>query len=208
MLSADTNLKDEWILVEKHVDSSQRGYIPSSYVQVLPDSEAGKYIALPSSAGTPGATPAAKSAASAFMSSSKYPSAAKTLATPTTVQATPARSIPASASQPAPFTSSKNLGSASTAGDSFAEMFARHEQYFKQVMRQREETFRKLETSITAASREMSECQEKNSQLSNRINDLDTMIEEERRKWRERLDHEKKQLLNRSFAQTTTATPR
>jgi len=54
----------------------------------------------------------------------------------------------------------------------------------------------------------MSECQEKNSQLSNRINDLDTMIEEERRKWRERLDHEKKQLLNRSFAQTTTATPR
>eukprot|EP00769_Ergobibamus_cyprinoides_P000698 gnl/Ergobibamus_cyprinoides/1703.p1 GENE.gnl/Ergobibamus_cyprinoides/1703~~gnl/Ergobibamus_cyprinoides/1703.p1 ORF type:complete len:187 (+),score=63.49 gnl/Ergobibamus_cyprinoides/1703:129-689(+) len=76
----------------------------------------------------------------------------------------------------------------------FSDMFSRHQAYFEQVVRQREASFKKLETALTSAASEITQCQERNAKLSQQIVALDNMIEEERRKWRERLESEKKGL--------------
>lgn len=89
---------------------------------------------------------------------------------------------------------------AAVASESFNELFARHEHYFRQVMKQREDTFKKLEQAMQAASKDIASCQEKNQKLAQRIADLDGLIEEERKRWKERLEAEKKTLLMKTTA--------
>lgn len=79
-------------------------------------------------------------------------------------------------------------------GSSYAESYARQEAFFKQVMKQREDTFNKLEKALSQTGKEIALCQDKNAQLSERLKDLDKMIEDERRKWRDRIEAEKKRL--------------
>jgi hypothetical protein len=86
-----------------------------------------------------------------------------------------------------------NEGSGS--GVTFTETYAKHEQYFKKIMKQREETFKKLEQSISSTQEEIRTCQSKNQELSQRIRELDHLVEEERRKWKDRLEEEKRLLV-------------
>ena len=44
---------------------------------------------------------------------------------------------------------------------SYAESYARQEQFFKQVMKQREDTFKKLEKVISVTAKEIGQCQDK-----------------------------------------------
>eukprot|EP00768_Dysnectes_brevis_P003622 gnl/Dysnectes_brevis/2577_a3106_1959.p1 GENE.gnl/Dysnectes_brevis/2577_a3106_1959~~gnl/Dysnectes_brevis/2577_a3106_1959.p1 ORF type:complete len:191 (+),score=13.66 gnl/Dysnectes_brevis/2577_a3106_1959:95-667(+) len=77
---------------------------------------------------------------------------------------------------------------------SFSEMFARHDAYFKSVVAKREQSFSKLEEALESAAKEIGDCKERNARLRGQISELDQLIEEERRKWRERLEQEKKSL--------------
>eukprot|EP00708_Paratrimastix_pyriformis_P004560 GAFH01003455.1.p2 GENE.GAFH01003455.1~~GAFH01003455.1.p2 ORF type:complete len:150 (+),score=45.99 GAFH01003455.1:459-908(+) len=122
-------------------------------------------------------------------------------ATPMGASATTGLSSALGRSVPRKFTPmTSRTGSRPVAGESFNEMFARHEHYFKQVMRQREESFKKLESAMQAAAQDIHQCQEKNAKLSQRIMDLDGLIEEERKRWKERLEAEKKTLLMKGAA--------
>eukprot|EP00698_Gefionella_okellyi_P002893 TRINITY_DN12757_c0_g1_i1.p1 TRINITY_DN12757_c0_g1~~TRINITY_DN12757_c0_g1_i1.p1 ORF type:complete len:249 (-),score=58.03 TRINITY_DN12757_c0_g1_i1:57-803(-) len=201
----DFTASDEWVIVER-VGDKKKGYVPNSYLKELVGSEAAVYLPAPLSSSrlassTPFKSPraftsSASTASTAFKSPRSFASstlgvrdlASRDAMSTSRIGATPG-GISAISSTPA----------APGGSESFTEMFARHEQYFKQVMKQREETFKKLEGSIASAAKEISICQEKNSKLSQRISDLDNMIEDERRKWKDRLEAEKKTMLMRSF---------
>lgn len=94
--------------------------------------------------------------------------------------------------------SGKSLLSSSNA-QTFSEAFARHEQYFKEVMSQREETYKRLEKSIGNTASEISACKDKNDSLSSKISELERLIDEERRRWRDRLEAEKTALQMKVF---------
>ncbi|GCA62869.1 hypothetical protein KIPB_006323, partial [Kipferlia bialata] len=161
------NDQDEWILVARLEVPTESGYVPSSFTKQLPPDQASQHLNAPLETIQPEA-PAQGEAAAALSVSSLQPGAtAQSTAPAATTEALPA---------------------------SFQEMFARHDAYFKQVVQQREESFKKLEGALSAASQEIAMCREKNSKLTQRIVELDNVIEEERRRWRERLDSEKKHL--------------
>eukprot|EP01027_Heterolobosea_sp_BB2_P010326 GEZU01015164.1.p1 GENE.GEZU01015164.1~~GEZU01015164.1.p1 ORF type:complete len:226 (-),score=48.41 GEZU01015164.1:18-695(-) len=101
----------------------------------------------------------------------------------------------------ASFSAANGLGTTPT----YTESFMRHEQFFKQVMKQREETFKKLEKSIMTTQKEIAQCQEKNAHLADRIKELDKMVEDERRKWRERIEAEKKRIASNSSSNSTAS---
>lgn len=216
--------KDDWILVITHKAPHNKGYVPRTFLQQLPDSDAGNYIRsfeepdllsaqpVPQAPDPPAAPPSSSTQSS---SSSSAAPAEASHPTGTPVGTPPPLTNPTS---PAPFSASGNaigLSSSSRLRDhfraslprgsatprtaanaeSFNEMFARHEHYFKQVMKQREETFKKLESAMQSAAKDIASCQEKNAKLAQRITDLDALIEEERKRWKERLEAEKKTLL-------------
>ena len=66
-------------------------------------------------------------------------------------------------------------------------------------MKQREETYHKLENSIHSTSSEIASCQQKNEALAMKIADMERLIDEERRRWRDRLEAEKKALQMKVF---------
>jgi hypothetical protein len=71
------------------------------------------------------------------------------------------------------------------------EAFMKNEVYFKQLMKQRQESLAKLENGIAEALTDITACKDKNSILARKLRDLDTTIEKERKKWKERVDEEK-----------------
>lgn len=63
---------------------------------------------------------------------------------------------------------------------SFVSEYERSEKKFRQILKQREEMFQKLEDKISDTSKEISHFQEKNEELIDRIKQLDVEIENER----------------------------
>eukprot|EP00762_Andalucia_godoyi_P000068 ANDGO_02355.mRNA.1 SH3 domain protein-like protein len=76
--------------------------------------------------------------------------------------------------------------------DSFSEMLTDFRTRLSKIMEERDEAFRKLERSIGATSKEIQACQDRNTGLTQKIMDLDSWIEEEKAKWREQLENEKR----------------
>ena len=74
------------------------------------------------------------------------------------------------------------------------ESFMKNEVYFRSLMKQRQETFLRLDSCISDTAQEISSCKAKNSLLAKKIRELDNMIEEDRAKWRGRIDEEKRLL--------------
>ncbi|GKT18848.1 hypothetical protein ADUPG1_011389, partial [Aduncisulcus paluster] len=181
---------EDWVLVERLDNPRESGYVPRSYVTPISEDEA---------------TGVKRDIAGSTMHDTLHPSALGT----STIRPTSSEFHGKEGQSPG---DDSPLGTAafdSTAApevgepldttslpSSFADMFHRHDAYFRQVVKQREESFRRLETSLNAAAQEISVCQEKNTKLTQRIVELDNLIDEERRKWRERLDAEKKSLFS------------
>eukprot|EP01059_Diplonema_ambulator_P000726 TRINITY_DN10583_c0_g2_i1.p2 TRINITY_DN10583_c0_g2~~TRINITY_DN10583_c0_g2_i1.p2 ORF type:complete len:290 (+),score=59.44 TRINITY_DN10583_c0_g2_i1:54-872(+) len=78
------------------------------------------------------------------------------------------------------------------------ESFMKNEVYFRSLMKQRQETLLKIDGCINETAQEIAACKNKNSLLSKKIRELDNMIEEDRAKWRSRIDEEKKLLLSQA----------
>ncbi|KAH0570713.1 hypothetical protein SS50377_26999 [Spironucleus salmonicida] len=75
--------------------------------------------------------------------------------------------------------------------DTFRDLFDKHEQYFKAVAEKRDESFKKLGDAIGQAQREIQNCRERNQRIRTQIRELDDLIDQERNKWKDRLDVEK-----------------
>ena len=71
------------------------------------------------------------------------------------------------------------------------EGFMRNEVFFKQLMKQREESMAKIESALNEASSDLAVCRDKNGQLTRKLKDLDTAMNKERSKWRERVEEER-----------------
>jgi len=76
--------------------------------------------------------------------------------------------------------------------EGFESAFEQHHTYIRDVLRRREQTFGRLESAIAAQQRRIADLLERNSQLTSRIVELDGRIEEERRRWRDAIETEKK----------------
>eukprot|EP00759_Apiculatamorpha_spiralis_P023120 PhF_6_TR27003/c0_g1_i1/m.39423 len=78
------------------------------------------------------------------------------------------------------------------------DSFLMNEVYYKQLVKQRQEAFARLESCVTTVTHEIRVCKERNSQLTRKVRELDSIIDQERRKWRERVEEEKAMLAKRS----------
>jgi len=206
--------RDDWILVVTLKTPRKRGYVPITFLKDVASSKAVEYFkqfddtdgdsGAPPTTAAPSSTPPSSSTApsapalsplSSSLGRKPFTPASTSLSTPSARMGL-ASNLRARSRFPTPGAGSRTpLAARGSTGESFNEMFARHEHYFKQVMKQREESFKKLEMAMQAAAQDIRQCQEKNNKLSQRIVDLDGLIEEERKRWKERLEAEKKTLL-------------
>eukprot|EP01063_Lacrimia_lanifica_P035490 TRINITY_DN6777_c0_g1_i1.p1 TRINITY_DN6777_c0_g1~~TRINITY_DN6777_c0_g1_i1.p1 ORF type:complete len:306 (+),score=111.05 TRINITY_DN6777_c0_g1_i1:930-1847(+) len=114
--------------------------------------------------------------------------------------ASPSPDVGAAALQDAPATQPKREGSsvAPSYTGSIVESFMKNEVYFRSLMKQRQETFMRLDGCINDTATEVAACKQKNAVLAKKIRELDNMIEEDRAKWRGRVDEERKLLLSQT----------
>eukprot|EP00762_Andalucia_godoyi_P007428 ANDGO_07860.mRNA.1 putative SH3 domain protein len=173
---AQQSPQDMWIHVSKFTKPEIKGYIPYEYVEELSPQEAKPYLV--ASSGSPRKSQSSSVAAGGPPTTAAS-SAPYQYRTP----------VPTSASA----VSQRSVTSSLTA-TGVSDTFAQHEVQFRQILKAREETFRKLEASLQATADEVRQCQGRNADLGGKIRELDSMIEEERRKWKDRLEIEKKQL--------------
>ena len=78
------------------------------------------------------------------------------------------------------------------------ESFMKNELYFRSLVKQRQETFQKLDSCINETASEIALCKSKNNNLAKKIRELDGMIEEDRAKWRSRVEEEKRLLMSQT----------
>lgn len=78
------------------------------------------------------------------------------------------------------------------------DSFLMNDVYYKQLVKQRQEAFARLETCVNTVSHEIRVCKERNGQLTRKVRELDSIIDQERRKWRERVEEEKSMLAKRT----------
>ncbi|KAJ9441464.1 SH3 domain protein-like protein [Diplonema papillatum] len=81
---------------------------------------------------------------------------------------------------------------------SLVESFMKNEVYFRSLMKQRQETFMKLDACVADTATEVAACKAKNNSLAKKIRELENMIEEDRAKWRGRIEEEKRLLLSQT----------
>eukprot|EP01028_Stygiella_incarcerata_P013526 TRINITY_DN82736_c0_g1_i1.p1 TRINITY_DN82736_c0_g1~~TRINITY_DN82736_c0_g1_i1.p1 ORF type:complete len:220 (-),score=63.62 TRINITY_DN82736_c0_g1_i1:409-1068(-) len=184
---AEAPPQESWLLVHLKNDPSKKGYVPSDFVERYQEPTSTR-SPVPSSSrsslGGGGGAVGSGGGRGSFI---------------------PERTRITTTKDPRPPLSESLEGAlgnegASGSGVTFTETYAKHEQYFKKIMKQREETFKKLEQSISSTQEEIRTCQSKNQELSQRIRELDHLVEEERRKWKDRLEEEKRLLVTEASA--------
>ena len=79
------------------------------------------------------------------------------------------------------------------------EMFAKHEAYLRQVMKQREEKFKDLEKSITSTGREIEKYKELNDSLFQKILKLESALDSEHNKLKQKILDEERQSMSPAF---------
>lgn len=72
-----------------------------------------------------------------------------------------------------------------TLASTFKAILEKHEAYFENVAKKREESFAKINSSIGEASAELVRCRERNTAIREQIAELDNMIAAERTRWRQ-----------------------
>jgi len=164
----------EWIEVTKYSDNSI-GFVPFNYIEELPKNEASKYLATPDvkkvqvgrSRGkntfNRGDTSPTSNLIATRSSPPRQPNPVSRFAPVSTVTTTP------------PFLRQNNDNPLS-----FVDTYDRSERMFRQIMKQREEMFQKLEDKLNDAAKEVAHFQEKNEEMIDRIKQLDADIESER----------------------------
>ena len=173
ILIATADPVDEWLMCSKHGDTSgAKGYVPVKYIEELSAMEAAKYVDksntrargrnLYSRETPPQPQPTTNPRQSVSVQQPK--SSAPYLST-------------SNSFNPNPTPVSKTLTDPALA---FVDNYERQEKMFRQILKQREETFKRLEHRLSEASKEIDHFVKKNEDLIERIKMLDTEIESER----------------------------
>ena len=81
------------------------------------------------------------------------------------------------------------------------EMFAKHEAYLRQVMRQREDKFRELEKSILTTGKEIEKYKELNDTLFQKVMKLESALDLEHGKLKQKIMDEERRVASPTFAQ-------
>lgn len=81
--------------------------------------------------------------------------------------------------------------------DDFSNLISLHDDWLKNMQTAHQDAFRGMVNAIDDLGSRVGACQEKNNQIVDQMNLLDALIEEERVKWKQRLDSEKSAMTNR-----------
>lgn len=76
------------------------------------------------------------------------------------------------------------------ATEEFSHLFATHEVWYKQASERRQATFAALNTAVTELTTKAADSEARTAGLLDRIAELDSLIEDERCKWEEKLREE------------------
>lgn len=80
---------------------------------------------------------------------------------------------------------SSGMAFGGTLASTFKAILEKHETYFENVAKKREESFAKISASIGEASAELARCRERNTAIREQIAELDSTIAAERARWRQ-----------------------
>jgi hypothetical protein len=86
------------------------------------------------------------------------------------------------------------------------EGFMKNEVFYKQLMKQREDSMSKIEAALNEATGELAVCREKNGQLVRKLRDLDVLMGKERTKWKDRVEEERMLLAQKAAANYSSGT--
>ena len=73
----------------------------------------------------------------------------------------------------------------------FIETFMKNELFYKDLLRQRQESMERIERVLGEAAADVASCKDKNAQLTRKLKDLDHLVDKERKKWKDRVDEER-----------------
>lgn len=207
--------QDQWVLAYKHMRPEQRGYIPFEFCEEMSSGDSRRYVSMQPglSSALPLSSSLAPAPATSFSSSTLAMGAMQPVSPSAGVIRTPYSSSgpnsatpilsSGSAAGPGLFNTSMAVAPppVSALAGTMPEVFSEQEAHFRSLMRSREETFRKLESSMTATTEEIRQCQSRNAELNAKIRELEMLVDDERRKWKDRLETEKKQMVLQTVGQ-------
>lgn len=75
--------------------------------------------------------------------------------------------------------------------EEFAHLFEAHDQWFRQALSRRQETFKALSGSVTELNRRLLDGENKATSLAERLGKLEGIVESERQRWTEQLEKER-----------------
>jgi hypothetical protein len=197
IVDAVDEVRGDWVRVKKRDSPSQRGYVPMAFLEIYDGlSRADVREPLRSAPRPPPdsplyqqPSPATTTFRSSVQTPASGPAANPSMSTGPSAPGAPPASTVLLSKRPG-FTPA-NSASANVV-DSFSEMLTDFRQRLAKIMEDRDESFRKLERSIASTAKEIQACQERNVGLTQKIMDLDAWIEEEKSRWREQIEAEKR----------------
>ena len=190
------NFVDEkgWVFMELASNPRKKGVVPTNYLKAIPNPNAGGQGTASSSRSTSPANQGGPSYTSAVLAQGE---ALRSHADDTTTM------------RPAPAAGGGLKPSSKLNPAQVVEGFMRNEVFFKQLMKQREDSMNKIETALNEAQADLAACKDKNAQLTRKLKSMDQDMTKERQKWRERVEEERLLLAQRvgpASAGTVTTT--
>ena len=81
--------------------------------------------------------------------------------------------------------------SAAMKSEEFAHLFEAHDQWFRQALSRRQETFKALTSSVGELNRKLLDGEGKAKSLADRLGKLEAIVEAERKRWTDQLEKER-----------------
>jgi hypothetical protein len=160
---------EEWLMCTKWGENGSKGFVPVKYIEELSPTESAKYT-----------LPVEKRARGRNVATiGREPPQSTSMRQSVQIGAPPLTKS-AYMTSSAPYSSGTTNKSTNDPSLAFVDNYERHEKMFRQMMKQREEAFKRLEQRLTEANKEIDHFVKKNEDLIERIKLLDTEIEAER----------------------------
>jgi hypothetical protein len=191
------DLSDGWALVETAAEPRRSGFVPAAYLVRVSQSAPAPAPAPRSNpqASTPSSRVVAASIALAsstpMSAASSTPGSARGVLSP----ASPTKAHDSLALTTHPVGSDVGGGSAEASAamksEEFAHLFEAHDQWFRQALSRRQETFKTLNSSVSELSRRLVEGESRAKTLAEKLGKLEGLVEQERARWADQLEKER-----------------
>lgn len=78
--------------------------------------------------------------------------------------------------------------------EEFAHLFEAHDQWFRQALNRRQDTFKSLSSSVGELNRKLMDGETRAKSLAERLGKLEAIVEQERKRWTDQLEKEREAL--------------